>query len=631
MPIALQDDHFEKAFQHKIRFAAIIISLVFVFILSRLVYLQVLTGNRYVELSTTNRIRVTKTPYPRGIFFSQNRDPLVKNTPSFDLTLIPQDTPNAEKAVGEISELLKIDRALLADAVMKKRGRPPFEPIVLKKEISWNEMSLVLSRRVALQGIQISVTPKRLYCLGNFASHVFGFLGEIDRDELEKEEFSTYDRGDLIGKYGLEKWCEEFLRGKKGGLQSEVDVHGNRQRILAEIKAVPGCNIITSIVPELQKVAENLLSNKTGAVVAISPANGEILVMASSPAFDANSFSRGIDHKSWQQLVLNSRHPLLNRAIQTQQPPGSVFKIVTAIAALEEHLIDPDTKFFCPGYYTLGTRTFKCWKKGGHGAMDMKNGIIESCDVYFYNLALRVGIDRIAQYAQLLGFGEKTGVELDDEKSGLVPTAKWKKQRYGIPWQKGETLNVAIGQGFVLTTPIQLARVFSGLANGGRLPQPHLVLGVDCEEGPQPLSRQSPREYALSESTLGFIKAAMAGVVNAPNGTARSARLGNIEVAGKTGTAQVVSQRLWKSRPKDNLDLYEDHAWFVSFAPVDKPEIVVVVFVEHGGGGGRVAAPIAKEVLDCFFKNRPSAEISSVSNSFLVRTADHSGYQKDCP
>lgn len=603
MAIEFNETLVEQALKKRIRFSVILIACIFVFIFLRLVYLQILKGNKYSQLSTNNRIRVTKTPDPRGFILSKNDRVLVKNIPSFDLTLIPQDAPDTDRVLHNLSDLLNIDKNSLRKTIEKNGNRSPFEPITLIKEISWEEMSLILSKRLDMQGINIAVVPKRFYCFGDMASHVFGFLGEINPDELQKKEFMRYSMGDLVGKYGLEKWGEKYLRGAKGGLQTEVDVYGNRQQVLARIDPVPGCNLVISIKPKLQKLAEELLKEKTGAVVAMNPWDGEIFVLASSPGFDSNLFSRGICYEDWNRLVDNPLHPLLNRTIQSQQPPGSLFKIVTAISALEEKRVDPTTKFHCPGYFNLGRRRFNCWKKGGHGWMDMKEAIIESCDVYFYNLALQVGLDNIIKYARLLGFGAKTGIALEGEKSGLLPTPRWKKKMYGVDWQLGETLNISIGQGYLLTTPMQIATIFSGIATGGRVPQPKLVLHVDCERTKKYFPSVNLKQYKLSHNTLSFLKAALTGVVNDPNGTGFRAKTDQVLVAGKTGTAQIASKKLRMHELKDLPRHLADHAWFVAFAPVDNPRLVVSVLIEHGGGGGMVAAPIAKKIIQLFFNH----------------------------
>ncbi len=596
MPLNFNENIIEKTLNKKIRLSVILIVFAFFFLFLRLWYLQILKGSKYIELSTNNRIRVTKTPAPRGIIYSKNRDILVKSTPSFDLNLILQDVSDLEKTLTEVSGLLKFDINDLKKKVEKRKGHPPFEPITLRKELTWNEMSLVLSKKTDLQGLTIDVVPKRLYCLGCFAPHVFGFLGEVNQKEIQEQNGLDYSPGDLVGKYGLEKWGEKYLRGQKGGLQTEVDVLGNKKKILAEIEPVPGKNIFVSIDPETQKTAENLLKDKTGAVVALNPQNGDVLVLASSPAFDSNLFARGIKYNEWEKLIENPFHPLLNKAIQCQQPPGSVFKIVTAIAALEEKAVDKKQKFFCPGFFKLGNRRFNCWKRGGHGWMNLKQALVQSCDCFFYNLALHLDVDKIAYYAKLFGFGEATGIDLEGEKRGLVPTKKWKKKKYGTPWQKGETFNMSIGQGFLLTTPIQIATFFSGIATGVTIPKPRIVLRIEGNNYKKIFPPAVLKKISISGETLSFIQEALVLVVNSEKGTGRKARLNSVTVAGKTGTAQVISKKV-DFEDKDVPLRFKDHAWFVSFAPAEQPAIVVAVFIENGGSGGSVAAPVAREII----------------------------------
>ncbi len=610
MAIGFNENLIEKRLNQRLRLFVIFIVLVFLFVLFRLTFLQIIKGSKYKKLSINNRIRVQKTEAPRGKIFTKNNTTLVTNVPSFDLTLVPQDTPDIETVLKNIDTLLSLDMKILRKKVQESRQLPPFEPITLKKELTWKEMSSVLSKKRHLRGIDIAVVPKRKYCFDSMASHVFGFLGEVDRQAIKKHRHREYMPGDLVGKYGLEKWGEQYLRGYKGGQQTEVDVFGNRQKILAEIEPVPGNDIVVSLIPQLQKKAESLLEDKTGAVVAIEPHTGEILALASCPSFNSNFFSRGIDKKEWNKLIENPRNPLLNRAIQCQQSPGSVFKIVTAIAALEEDIIDPEETFFCPGHFKLGIRKFKCWKERGHGWMNMRQALVESCDTYFYNLAIRVGIENIVKYALLLGFGERTGIELEGEKAGLVPTPEWKKQKYGISWQKGETLNVAIGQGFLLTTPIQVAVCLCGILNHGRIPRPRVVLAVKNDDtSVKEYDKEIIKTYSLSDSTFSFIKDALVGVVNDNHGTGYRARLSHIAVGGKTGTVQVASTNF--SEDDDVPYHLRNHAWFASFAPAEDPEIVVVVYLEHGESGGKFAAPIAREIIKSFLHLKKKEPLSS--------------------
>jgi len=609
MSLEFKETKQDKILQRKIRSTVVTVAVVFSLIILRLCYLQIIKGPKYAELSANNRIRQSALPAPRGHIFSSDNQTLVDNTPSFDLILIPQDAININALLGDISALLCISKETLESLVKSRRGRPGFEPIPLKKNLSWNEMSTILSKKIDLPGISIDVVPKRNYLPEMPASHVFGFLGEAEPQDLTLPARRPYRRGDLLGKYGLEKWAENTLRGTNGFLQAEVDAFGQRKKILAKIEPRGGKDLWTTLIPDVQKVADQMLQGKTGAVVALNPRNGHIFALASAPGFDPNLFSRGINTADWRYFTSHPLHPLMNRAIQTQQPPGSIFKIVTIIAALEEKKIDPQHTFFCPGYYMLGNRRFGCWKKEGHGHVNMKNALIFSCDTYFYNLASRLGIDTLVKYAKMLGFGTISGIELGGEKPGLLPSPDWLRKKHSVRWQKGDTLNFCIGQGFLQATPLQMALIYSGIAQNGIVYRPTLIKKTSNKNPGNP---EILRQYTLTDETFQFLKNTLCDVVNAPGGTGHNARIPDVLVAGKTGTAQVVSE---KKKPPKGLPvprLLENHAWFIAFAPFDEPEIVVSVFLEHGGGGGRNAAPVAREVIKAYFEYKKGGAFAHV-------------------
>ena len=601
MALEFKETKQDKVLIRKIKIAAIIVVIFFSLIFLRLCYFQIIKGSRYAELSANNRIRQTTLPAPRGYILSSDNQTLVDNIPSFDLMLIPQDTVNIDILLSEVSTLLNINKEALKNQVRSRSRRPSFEPIPLKKDLAWNEMSTVLSRKNDLPGISIDVVPRRRYLSHANAPHVFGFLGEAEPRDLRRKAPRPYHRGELLGKYGLEKLAEERLRGTNGFLQTEVDAFGKRKKILAKIEPKRGKTLFTTLIPEVQRAADQMLQGKTGAVVAMDPRNGNVLALASAPCFDSNLFSRGINLADWHSFTSHPYNPLLNRAIQGQQPPGSIFKIVTLIAALEEKKISPDYTFFCPGFFVLGNRRFHCWKKEGHGNVAMREALVYSCDTYFYNLALKVGIKTIVNYAEILGFGTATDIDLEGEKSGLLPSPEWLRKKRGASWQKGDTLNFCIGQGFLQATPIQMAAIYSGITQNGTIFQPRLLRPTNDESG------KILKKYKLSDATFRFLKEALCGVVNDPHGTGYNARVPGMLVAGKTGTAQVVSL---KRKPKKGNPVprhLENHAWFVAFSPVAAAEIVVCVFLEHGGSGGRNAAPVAREVLKAYYdykKNR---------------------------
>jgi len=462
----------------------------------------------------------------------------------------------------------------------------------------------VENNHLELPGIRIMPLPTRSYLQKDLAGHLIGYLAEINQKELKAKHWDNYERGDQIGKMGIEKLFEEYLRGEKGKLYMEVNAQGFEQRRLKGLGALPGNDIQLTIDLDLQVVAEQAMVGKAGAVVAMEVDSGRVLALASSPTLPLHQFLGGISTKNWQALLDDHLHPLINKPIMGQYPPGSTYKIISALAGLSEGIVTPDTVFYCSGSMEFGNRRYGCWKEHGHGPVSLKRALAESCDVYFYQIGQRLGVDLLAKYAKSFGLGKKTGIELEHEKSGLVPTTTWKKKRKKVAWQKGETLSVAIGQGFNLATPLQICLMTAASANGGILYRPQLIELVKRADGT--IARQftpvSEGEVAGNKRSLELIRKALIAAVNDDHGTGGAARLEEITVAGKTGTAQVV--RLAKFKDVDEKDIpykYRDHAWFTCYAPADKPEIAVTVLVEHGGHGGSAAGPIAKQVLAQYF------------------------------
>jgi penicillin-binding protein 2 len=405
---------------------------------------------------------------------------------------------------------------------------------------------------------------------------------------------------------------EAKLKGQRGGRQVEADAAGRQLQILREIPPQPGHNLVLTLDTQLQLEAERALEGKAGAIVAMDPNTGDILAMASSPAFDQNQFVRGFTPSEWQAIVDHPQHPLENKAIQGQYPLGSTFKPVVVAAALAEGVIEPETMLTCNGEYRLGNHVYRCWKKWGHGEIALYQAMVQSCDIYFYQLGQRLGVERMAEYARRFRLGSRTLVRLNNEAEGLVPTARWKLRRFGIPWQKGEDLVTAIGQGFLLATPIQMGVFYAAIANGGVLVKPRVVIRVEDADGGvvKKVQPEAVGKLDLSPSTVAFLQRALEGVVQEPNGTGRAAllpgKLAGLRVAGKTGTAQVVRAAKDDEGKDENQVPYKfrDHAWFVTYAPAEAPEIVVAVLVEHGGHGGSAAAPLARQVMEEYFKNR---------------------------
>jgi len=584
------------------RYFIIALSIFFVFILSRLWYLQLMQGEEFSYLAKNNRIRIRRLPGSRGMILDQNKEILVDNRQSFQVSLIPEDIEDVNQLVFRTAEILNLQPVELKSRITHQNSRRPFHPVLIKGDISRKELAILETHKLDLPAMVIDTVPRRSYPYNSLASHLIGYLGEIDPGELEEMGSRGYHLGDFIGKDGVERQWEATLRKVDGGRQVEVDSVGREIRILSSVNPRPGHNVVLTLDLRVQKVVEDLLVGKIGAAVAMDPRSGRILAMASSPPFNPDLFASGIREEDWLNLLNTPFDPLQNKVIQGQYPPGSVFKIITAIAALEEEVITPEEPFTCPGFFRLGRKTYRCWRKGGHGSVDLRRALVESCDVYFYNVALRLGIDKIARYARELGFGEETGIELGDEKPGLIPTTEWKRKRYNEVWYDGETVVSGIGQGAILVTPIQMASMVSAIANGGILYRPHVVQRVEdidgntIEEYPSTVLRR----VSVSEKTLELIREALRGVVADPKGTGKACRIKDIPVCGKTGTAQVVKLEVSEDiKDEEEIPLrYRDHAWFIAYAPQGNPSIAVAVLIQHGGHGASAAAPVARKIIE---------------------------------
>lgn len=567
----------------------------------RLYRLQVGQGDTWRSLSENNRIRLQRLTATRGLIYDRNGDPLVDNRPSFDVVVVPEDTKDLAETIRRVALFLRTPDLNVKQLLAAARGRPPYEGLVIKRDVDYDAVVALETHQLELAGVSLDAGPLRTYPFGPVGSHLFGYVGEVSESELGQNP--GYRMGDLIGKAGAEKSWESRLRGVPGGQQIEVDALGRKLRVLSRVPQTQGNNMILSVDRRLQLFTEQLMEEHEGSVVVMKPDTGEILAMVSKPTFDPNVFARGIRRDEWRQLVNDKLKPLNNRAIQGQYPPGSTFKIVTAAAALEEGAVNPFTRIFCSGSYPFANRTFRCWKKGGHGSVDLHRALVESCDVYFYQVGVKLGVDAIADYSHRFGLGEVTGITLDHEKPGLIPSTEWKRARFGEPWFQGETLSVAIGQGYVLATPLQMANVVATVANGGTRYRPHFVRRIENAAGDvvEEIQPEVVGNAGLRKSTLLQIREALRDVVNAPNGTGKKAKLPNIDVGGKTGTSQVF--KMGKQVKTHNMARHlRDHAWFVAFAPVDAPEIAIAVLIEHaGGGGGAMAAPIAHDVADFYF------------------------------
>ena len=576
----------------------------FCLIFIRLFYLQVIHGEELRRLSENNCIRLQSTDPSRGMIFDRNGIRLVDNRPAFDLNIVLKDAKPIEQTVKKLSEYINVPESELMSKIENDKTVSSYKPILLKKDIGRNALAAIEVRKFDLPGVVVDVKPRRHYIERQTAAHLIGYLSEINADELNSGEYPGYTVGDYIGKFGIEKIFESFLQGKRGGRQVEVNVMGQVVRNLKTVDAQPGQNLYLTIDLRVQKKAEALLTGVAGAVAAMDPQTGQILALASSPSFDQNIFVDGMSHEQWDALVSNPLRPLENKVIHGEYPPASTFKIITAIAALEEGVIDKNTTFYCPGYYKYGNRVYRCWRPAGHDSVNIVKALAQSCDVFFYQVGQKLGIDRLSMYAIASGLGSPTGIDLDHEASGLIPTKEWKKRRTGVAWQGGETLSVAIGQGFDLATPLQMLVLTSAVANGGKMYKPLILKSVYSPEGSVILEskKQLTGKLPVSKKTLEIIKEGLWNVVNNKKGTAWIAHVEGLDISGKTGTAQVVGRSKEHGLSEEKLSQrLKSHAWFVAYAPSVDPKIAVSVIVEHGGHGSSAAAPIAKEVIKTYF------------------------------
>lgn len=596
-----------KMLKKRIDIAMVVIIVCAALLITRLWYLQIYHGDEYAKLSEINRIRIQEIAAPRGNILDRNNQPIITNRPRFNVVWNREDAPNPDVVIKDLARILHEDISVLLDRIRAATENPRYMPTRLKEDIDWETLAAIENKHLSLPGVRIEVIPSRDYLYGDLASHLVGYLAEISPNELTQKRYADYQSGDQVGKQGVEKIFEKYLKGEKGRNYLEVDVHGFEQRQMQLQEPFPGNDLHLTLDIELQRTAEEAMAGRAGAVVVMDVHTGNLLAMCSSPPLHLQEFVGGISQTAWNRLLNDPLNPLLDKTIQGQYPPGSTFKIVTALAAISEGIITPDATFFCGGSLNFGNRRYGCWKRGGHGTVDFQRALTESCDVYFYSVGMRLGVDKIAKYATSLGLGKKTGIELEHEKAGIIPSTEWKQQRYKEKWQDGETLSVAIGQGYVLTTPLQLCRMTAAVVNGGILYRPQMVQNITAPDGTilKTFAPINEGKILGSEHSLALIKEALVAVVNSPSGTAKSVALPDVLIGGKTGTAQVVRLAQVEGLSGNAIPYkYRDHAWFTSFAPAEKPEIAVTVLVEHGQHGGSAAGPVARAVFKRYFELR---------------------------
>jgi penicillin-binding protein 2 len=564
----------------------------------RLWHLQIREGPYYRDLSENNRTRSVILEPARGLIYDRNGVLLANNVPSFSLYVSLEDVKDREELIQKMTDLIGLDPELIRKKLAIHGAKQV--PRKIKDRLTLREATLIESHRLDLPGVMIQVESQRNYPSGVTAAHVLGYVGEVSAEQLEKPEYAELHQGSVVGQYGVEKYFDRVVRGEAGQKSVEVDALGHEKRTVVVDQPKAGDDLYLTIDARLQKVAEDLLGQESGAIVALDPTTGDILAMASRPAFDPNVLSRELTGKQWVEIVQDEGRPLNNRASQGQYPPGSTFKVMMAAAALESKTVTPSSTVQCNGGYQFGRRLYHDWKASGHGSVDLRRALIHSCDVYFYTIGQRMGIDTMAEFGRAFGLGQETGVELPSERIGIMPSTVWKQKAKNEPWLPGETISAAIGQGYVTVTPLQMASLIGTVANDGVTYRPRLVRAVMDRETGQ-LQEMDPEEKSrvkVKPEYLKLIQEALAAVVT--EGTATRAKSTLVSIAGKTGTAQTAALRTGPE--KDIPKKFRDHAWFVAFAPVEKPRIAVAVLAEHMGHGGSAAAPLAKDVIENYVK-----------------------------
>lgn len=568
---------------------------------ARMYYLQVLESDKYTLLAEDNRVSMRLLAPPRGLILDRNGIAMAVNQENYRVLVVAEQTPSLDYTLDALAQIITLtdhDRARIHKEVRRRRS---FVPITVRENLSWEEVARIEVN--ALPGVLIDVAQSRYYPLEHLGAHILGYVAAVSENDLTNDPLEELP-GFRIGKAGVEKIYDLALRGRGGTSSVEVNAVGRVIRELERKEGEPGVDLTLTLDMRLQEYAAQRLGEESASVVVMDIHTGDVIVMASTPSFDPNAFNRGLTPDEWKELVNNPRSPLQNKAISGTFAPGSTFKLVVALAALEAGVVTPDQRVFCPGHMQMGNIKFHCWKKGGHGSVDLIGGIKHSCDVYFYEIARRLGIDKITEVANRFGLGVPTGIDLPNERQGLMPTRAWKRATQNQPWHPGETLVNGIGQGFTLATPLQLAVMTARLANGGVQVVPHVARDLIAEKTATPRPNPTWPSCGVSQKNLALIRKGMNAVSNEPGGTAFRARIEQegMWLSGKTGTAQVrrITMRERETGVKKNEDLpwkERDHALFVAYAPEDNPRYAIAVVVEHGGGGSAVAAPIARDVM----------------------------------
>ncbi|GAB4115884.1 MAG: penicillin-binding protein 2 [Candidatus Caldatribacteriota bacterium] len=573
--------------EQRINWLLILIIISFLFLLINLWHLQIIRGGEFQERAVKNCIRSLVEEAPRGQIYDTHGDLLVNNRPNVIVSIIPAEVDNLEDLSIRLSKLINLSSEEIIKKV-NKNFENPYKAVKIFDDCPQHIIIEIEENKDKLKGVILEVYPRRNYIYQELAANCLGYVGEINKEELERSKNSSLQGGDIIGKAGLEKYYEEFLRGEKGGKEVEVDALGREVATLLWKKPVPGNDLILTIDKDLQRFGEKVLTGKNGSIILSNPQNGEILALINQPTFNPNQFANIISYEDWQRLSTDPDYPLTNRAVQNTYQPGSTFKIVTGLAALEEGISNSTRKIYCSGKFTLKDQVFSCWKKEGHGSLSFVDALAQSCNIYFYTLGMELGINRMEKYMQKLGLGEEISIDLPEVASGIRPSAQWKQRELNEIWFPGDDINLSIGQGYLLVSPLQMHSIICAVATEGLLYRLHLVKQIISAEGQlvQNFSPELSRRIDISKQTFKLVKEGLRATI--VKGTGWRANSNEISIAGKTGTAQ---------NPHG-----ENHAWFVGFAPYEDPEICITVFLENGGEGGEAAAPIAREILEYYFR-----------------------------
>lgn len=598
----------QRRFEVRLNLLQVVVLCVFGFLAVSFWVLQVVQHERYREMAENNHQRTLPLRAPRGVLFDRDGRVLVENRHSYSISILREQSKDLNQTIGRLAAVLRVDAASVREIVDRHRKEPSYRPITIVQDATLAQVAAVAARRLEseLPDVVVQQVPTRQYPQ-TLAAHLFGYVGEVS--DAQVSGLQSLKVGDIVGQSGVEKIYNGMLMGADGAKRVVVNSTGREIRTLEEVQPVEGKRLQLTIDLDLQKAVEDAfaVSGFNGAAVVLDPKDGGVLAFASLPAYDPNAFAAGIDRSTWSALMTDEDRPLNDRAIQGTYAPGSTFKMAVALAGLEEGIITPDFRVSCPGHANFYGHDFKCWKHAGHGSLDLVHAIQQSCDVYFYTVGNMLGVDKINKWATLLGLGVKSGIDLPNERQGLVPSTAWKRQRMKEKWYAGETISVAIGQGQVAVTPVSMAVYMATLANGGTRVTPHLLKAIDDGTGWKVQTPPKPQSMIpISPEWLQAIRDGLWMTVNEPGGTGITAKVAGLDVAGKTGSAQVISNA-GRMIARTNRNL-RDHGWFVFFAPKDNPRIAGVVFAEHGIHGGN-AARISHHILETFFAKESGREL----------------------